>query len=265
MKVKINEIELYYDTKGQGEPLIFIHGVGGSSLFWLPQIDPLSPYFKVLVYDLRGHGLSSIPPSGYSIRDHTEDLYLLLNRLELNKVSICGLSMGGMIAQEFALKYPERVNKLILAGTTPSVEYISKEVMEWFLRDAEIVEKNKTRALTANDFIAKAYSKEFIKSNEQIIKRVIERISTSPYEGYVQSVREMFKEPKWSVVNKLNRIKVPTLIVHGSKDEIIPIKAAEEIRRRIKNSKLIILDAGHAVSFERPTEFNKALIDFLKS
>jgi len=265
MKTKINEVELYYDLKGEDAPIVFIHGLGASSLLWLPQIDPFSKHFKVIAYDMRGHGLSDVPTRGYSIEQHTEDLRALLDYLGISRANVCGLSMGGMIALEFTLRYMTRVNKLMLTGTTADVNYFREGISEWFLKDTDMVERNRTRAVTVDDFVSKAYSKEFIESNKPLVERVKERISSGPYGGYVGSARELFKKPRWSMVDKLENIKLPTSIFHGSKDAMLPVEAALKIHEKIKNSELHIYDSGHAVNVEKYRQWNETAIEFLKT
>lgn len=116
-KAKTNNVQTYYEIHGDGTPLVLIHGVGACHKLWQPQIEPFSKYFKVIVYDVRGHGESSGYNERYSIKLFASDLKVLLENLGVTRAHICGLSMGGLIAQQFATDYPSTVDKLVLAGT----------------------------------------------------------------------------------------------------------------------------------------------------
>lgn len=123
MKVKVNNVELYYEVHGEGEPIIFSHGWMDDSSVWKSQIEFFAKKHKVVVYDQRGHGKSDKPRKDYSIQTLSNDLFTLVQHLNFEKVTIVGHSMGGMTAQVFALDHPENVSKLVLVGTTAKMAY----------------------------------------------------------------------------------------------------------------------------------------------
>ena len=116
---EVNNTRLYYEIKGQGDPLVLIHGMNLNHTMWNTQVPEFSKHYKVIRYDLRGYGKSANPKEGESYSNHT-DLKTLLDLLNIKKTHLLGLSMGGMICQEFALRYPERLDKLVLTGTGAS-------------------------------------------------------------------------------------------------------------------------------------------------
>jgi len=265
MESIINNIKIFYEIKGEGIPTILIHGLGASHLLWLPQIGEFSKHFKTIYWDLRGHGYSEIPEGEYTIGDYVEDLNGLMDTLNIESANLCGVSMGGMICMDFAIKYPQRVRKLVLAGTASTTEDFKPEIKEMFIKDAEIVEKHKTRAVTADKFISLVYSEKFLKNvSKEVLEQIKDRISKSPYLGYVRAVRGLLVHG-WSVADKLGKIDAPTLIIHGKEDAIFSIEAARRIHNGIKNSRLELFDVGHVVNIEAPKEFNKLVIEFLKS
>ena len=115
--IKTNNIQTYYEVHGEGPVLVFIHGLGACHKMWQPQIEPFSKHFRVIVYDVRGHGDSTGSDEKYSIKLFASDLKALLSELSIGKAHVCGLSMGGLIVQQFAIDYPTSVDKLVLAGT----------------------------------------------------------------------------------------------------------------------------------------------------
>ena len=115
--VQTGDIETYYEITGEGEPIVFVHGAGGSHDNWHPQVKHLSDRFKVVTYDVRGHGRSSGSDRKYSCALFADDLHNLLVALEIEKPVVCGLSLGGMTAQEYAVKYQSNLAGLILADT----------------------------------------------------------------------------------------------------------------------------------------------------
>jgi len=116
-EAKINAGQLYYQLQGEGEPLLLISGLGCDNSAWLPIIDELSKSFRIIIFDNRGAGQSIVPETPYSIRDMADDVGELLDYLSIHSTRVIGHSMGGYIAQEFAINYPERVEKLILEAT----------------------------------------------------------------------------------------------------------------------------------------------------
>jgi len=120
-KVKVNDIEINYDVEGEGEPLVLIHGLSGSTRHWFFQIPEFSKHFRVIAYDVRGHGQTDKPKQEYSIKLFADDLRGLMDKLGVDKAHIIGLSMGGYIAQQFALDYPDKVKSLVLADTASEI------------------------------------------------------------------------------------------------------------------------------------------------
>ncbi|MEJ2248115.1 MAG: alpha/beta hydrolase [Candidatus Lokiarchaeota archaeon] len=115
----VNGIKLCYEIKGEGEPLILVHGFGVTKEVWIAQFEPLAEYFKVIRFDNRGAGKSDRPNEPYRMEMFADDIAGLMDNLEINKAHILGWSLGGMIVQTFALKYPNRINKIVLINTLP--------------------------------------------------------------------------------------------------------------------------------------------------
>ncbi len=256
-KVKTNNVETYYEIHGDRFPLVLIHGVGACHKLWQPQIEPFSKHFKVIVYDVRGHGESSGYSEKYSVKLFASDLKVLLDELGVAKAHICGLSMGGLIAQQFAIDYPTMVDKLVLAGTFCHTPIWGKILIAFAKALNRVV-----LTFISMEQNAKIGAKGLFKKKEQEELR----------EFFIKEVTKISKKEYFKVINatyafdSLNRLKgirAPTLILNaeGEKHER---RQAEIMHREIKNSrKELILDTFHASNLEKPEEFNRLILEFL--
>lgn len=256
-KIKTNNVETYYETYGEGTPLVLIPGIGACHKLWQPQVEPFSQHFKVIVYDVRGHGESSGYNEKYSIALFASDLKALLEGLGVAKAHICGLSMGGLIAQQFTLDYPRMVDRLILAGTFCHVGGRIRVLIELGKVINRII-----YTFFSIEQIMKRGAKVFFKKEEQqelrdfFVKEVV-KISKKEYFKAVDATYA------FDSLERLKEIASPTLIINaeGEKEER---KQADIFLREIRNSrKTLILDTFHASNLEKPEEFNKLVLDFL--
>ena len=256
-KVKTNNVETYYESHGGGTALVFIPGVGACHKLWQPQIEPFSKRFEVIVYDVRGHGESSGYDEKYSIKLFASDLKALLDELGVTKAHLCGLSMGGLIAQQFAIDYPAMVDKLILAGTFCHIPIWGKILMSLAKSLNRVV-----LTFISMETNAKIGAKGIFKKEEQEELR----------EFFIREVNKISKKEYFKVIDatysfdslkRLKEIQAPTLILNaeGEKHER---QQAEIMHREINNSrKELILDTYHASNLEKPEEFNRLVLDFL--
>jgi len=256
-KIKTNNIETSYEIHGDGTPLVLIPGVGACHKLWQPQIEPFSKHFKVIVYDVRGHGESSGYDEKYSIKLFASDLKVLLDFLDIKKAHLCGLSLGGLIAQQFAIDYPTMTDKLILAGTFCHIPIWGKILISFAKALNRIV-----LTFISMETNAKIGAKGLFKKKEQQELR----------DFFVKEVNKISKKEYFKVVDatyafdslkRLKEIRSPTLILNaeGEKRER---QQAEIMQREIKNSrKELILDTFHASNLEKPDEFNSLILGFL--
>ena len=272
---EINNIKIAYEMYGEGEPLILIHGYSYNKSVWIAQIDDFSKYFKVVAIDVRGSGESSHPKKAYTMDAIIEDLKGLMDFLNIEKAHLAGWSMGGMIIQNFVLKYPERADKLVLFSTNAGNQPRDGTIM---LRDSliKIYEERKTDPKTAFFQLAKfMHSTKFRKGMEKNPTEKIHGIITT--EELIKDSTENQTTPtdlkyleeaiaEHNTIDRLYEIKHKTLIIVGSKDTLTPVMSNEQIHEKLPNSTLkIIQGAGHKVFFEQPQEINPFVIEFLKS
>lgn len=260
--VAVNGTKLYYEIAGEGDPIVFIHGHGGDRRHWDDQFEVFAKSHKVIRYDVRGFGKSSMPVEGerYS---HYEDLKALLDFLSINKAHMCGLSMGSGIAVDFVLAYPEMSSSLIAVGPW-AFGYDSPaagELREIFGKFPSIIKESGTEA-AINSWGEAPYLKK-TKENPLVFERLKDIGKDYSFWHYLHQDPKFILDPP--AVQQFNKINLPALIITAEYD----LKACREIADLLEKNnpnakKLVIADAGHLMNMEKPEEFNKAVLDFLK-
>lgn len=246
-------LKLRYFESGNGEPLILIHGLGGSLEAWTFQYGDFSRYFRVIALDLRGFGMSDVPES-ISIYDFAEDVRNLMDHLEMEAASLLGLSMGGAICMAFFERYPERVRSLILANTLHKLPEAGKSQFEERLK---LIERASMDEIA--DFIAGLSLHQKREDLKELVKAILRRNDKDFYRKVTEEIAKVNFE------NLLPRINVPTLVLVADNDVTTPPALGEEIARLIPNSELrVVKSAAHLAKLENPEEFNRHVIEFLK-
>jgi len=259
-KVKVGDINIYYEIKGEGEPLVMIMGLAGNLDWWDPRmISEFSKYFKLILFDNRGAGRSDMGERPFSIKLFADDTSALMDALGIPKAYVLGFSMGGMIAQELALNYPEKVKKLVLCstfcgarkGVLPPPQPVPLDELE----------ANPRKVM---EFMASMiFTEEFIRSNPQAFEDMIQRMLRAPISKEV-FVQQFYAIIQFDTYDRLPQIKAPTLIVHGKKDVLLPVENATIMAQRIPNAKLVILEgSGHGLAEEMDKAIS-AILGFLR-
>jgi len=252
MKMKVNDIELYYEVYGEGEPLILCHGWMDDCSIWKSQIEFFAKKYKVIVYDHRGHGKSDKPEKNYSIQTLSNDLYSLIQKLNLEKIMIMGNSMGGMTAMVFALGHPDKVSKLVLVGTTARMAF-SIRVQLWIMM----------HILPYESFARGVIDYKYYEPSEQVIKEAMERALRTPKYAAHECSLEFTKN--YDSRDRISKIKVPTLIIVGDKDKITPVEMSQHLSRKIEGSKLeIIPNSKHIPMIDKVKELNEITEKFIR-
>jgi len=262
MKTEINGADVYYTDIGDksATPIVLIHGFPFNSDMWRPQIDLLKTTFRVIAYDVRGHGRSEVGDGQYTLEMFVDDLIGLLDYLQLEKVVLCGLSMGGYIALRAVERNPERCRALILCDTASKAD--SNEAK---LRRAASIKTVKSTGV-------KPYAEEFPKA-------VLSPHTFLKSTGVVETVRSMIQlnspigicgallalAARTETTTSLPKISVPTLILVGEQDKTTPPELSEKMHQLIPNSELrIVSNAAHLSNLENSEEFNNHLLNFLR-
>ena len=241
-----------------------IMGYNGDSRVWFRQIPGLSEEYRVVAFDSRGNGRSDKPDVPYTMEIFAHDLAGLLNTLSVDAAHIYGISMGGMIAQEFALRYPDRVISLILGCTSCGGTHstgLDEETMT-FLLDMERMERL-TPEEQSREWLPFDFSRDFIDNNPDIVEQYIAmRVECSP--PLQSSMRQAEAIMLHDTYERLPQIKAPTLIIAGTGDRLVAVDNSRLLASRIPNAQLVLLEkVGHAFFVEAADKANKIILDFL--
>ncbi|MFW9951198.1 MAG: alpha/beta fold hydrolase [Candidatus Thorarchaeota archaeon] len=271
----IKGLKLSYIIQGNGFPIIFIHGYGGDKEFWKPQIVELSKFYKTIAFDLRGTGESDRPNIPYTMNMLVDDIKGLMDFLKLSKAHIIGRSFGGMIAQNFVIKYPNQVDKLILIATNygkPTTDWVDL-IRENNLKNLKLLNEDPYQAFKQQARLV--YHVNFRKEMEQNPRKkffnlfsmedLIKKSTINPpREQDVINQAEAMKTHY--TLDKLSEISTPTLLIAASHDRLIPLSIMEEIHDLLPNSILrVIENSGHYMTLSDAPEVNKVILNFLRN
>lgn len=254
--IQINDIDTYYEDTGVGDPMFLIHGLGSSSRNWESQVNYFAEKYRVITYDLRGHGRSSKPPGPYSMHTFAKDAAALLTRLETAPAHVVGISMGGMIAFELAVHYPDLLRSLVIVNSVPDMRVTSpREYLEMWPRFLIL------KILGVRRMGMTLGKRLFPKPEQDKIRRVfVQRWAQNDKRAYEESLRAVLG---WSVEAHLGEIRCPALVIAAEKD-YWPLDVKQAYVSRMPDARLaVISDARHAVAAEKPDEFNRILDEFL--
>jgi pimeloyl-ACP methyl ester carboxylesterase len=254
----LEDIKLNYRISGDGEPLLLIHGLGSSERDWEFQVNYFSTYLKVISYDLRGHGKSGKPPGPYSMGLFADDTAKLLSSLECSPAHILGISLGGMVAMQLGIDYPEAVRSLVIVNSSPNL--VPRSLMDYLgtwqrYLIIHLMGMKKLGEMLGNRF--------FPKPEQAELRNIfIERWAENYKPSYLEAMKAAIG---WSVYDQLEKINVPTLVI-GSDGDYFPSEYKEDYVKKLQRGRLeIIKDARHALPAEKPGEFNRLVLEFLTS
>lgn len=262
MLYQVNGLKLAYQSEGQGIPLLLIHGFPLNNRMWEPQIRSLSNQARVLAPDLRGHGDSEPIEGPYSMGMLADDCVSLLDALDIEQPAVvCGLSMGGYITLAFYRRHPDRVRGLILAATRAGADSPEGKAN----RDKAIAQaKEEGTAAIASSMLPKMLAPKTYESKPDLVEQVENIMTSTSVPGIVGALEGMKQRPDSTPM--LGKIDVPTLILHGEDDQLIPAQEAQEMHTAIADSSLnLISNAGHLLNLEQPEKFNQIIREFMEN
>lgn len=241
---------LYWESVGDGPPILLIHGLGLSGGAWWRTVDALSPEMQVITFDNRGTGRSESLMPAYTTEAMADDAVCVLDHLGHETAHVYGISLGGMVAQQLALRHPHRVRSLVLGATQPGGRRAVRaddEVMGFFRRRSAMRMEEAAWASVPYNYGPRA--------REEQVDRIaddIERRLTGPFNEHAYRA-QLFAAAMHNCYGRLDRIRVPVLVVHGEHDRVIPVENAHLMAERIPDSTLQLLpDAGHLYPTEDP-------------
>jgi len=269
LRTRAGGINVRYYAIGQGPPILLLHGLGEAAIVWFANMEDLASNHTVIALDLPGHGASDKPQWRYSLEKSTEFLMAFMDTLELDRVSLVGNSMGGLMSLAVALNHPDRVHKLVLVDTAglgreiagflrwmsiPAVGELmarpSRGGVRWVLHrifyDHAFATQQLTEAL---------YQERRLAGNKQAMLRILR-----------YGVNFLGLKPSAMLANRLPQVKAPTLVVWGRQDAIFPVAHTRKAASLLPNARLQIYDqCGHWPHIEKHQQFNRLVLDFLAS
>ena len=261
IRITVNNITVSYNDAGtDGAPaIIFIHGFPFNKSMWNGQLEALKTDYRVISYDVRGHGNSDLGDQDFSIELFGQDLILLMDALKIEKAMLCGLSMGGYIALNAIGNYPERFTALVLSDTNCVSD--TNESKAKRMDTIESIRKNGVEKY-AEESLKKLFAPESFTTNSKDVDKARVMITATTKQSLYNTLRALANRKE--TCSQLPEINVPVLIFVGKEDIITPPEAAQSMHEKIKGSFLnIISHAGHLSNMENSLEFNDQLQTFL--
>jgi proline iminopeptidase len=271
--VNINDTEIFYIKHGSGTPFLVMHGgLGLDHTYFRPELDPLGEHIQLIYFDYRGHGRSGRPPINSITFDQlADDAEELRKVLGFGNIGIIGHSAGGLVALKYAINFPQNLSYLILVNTFPAFDrkYVkdslaeiqaknpSPEIMKAFnAPNATTLEELKKNFRIINNLYAYDFNSEIKKRFDKMIEETIFSLEINAINGVLLS--------KFNVLKDLNKITIPTLIVGGLGDAIVPISQARRLHENIQNSEIYIFEkSGHYPFFEEPETFINVILGWI--
>lgn len=261
---KLRHVSIRYERHGSREDVVLIAGFASSSDTWFRQIPDLRRHYHVLAFDNRGSGRSDKPDEPYSMKLFAQDTADLLDTLGVDRAHMCGVSLGGMIAQEFALQFPERVRSLVLACTSCGGEHAvlpDEETIDVLLNRKGRNEM--TRAEWSRHTLPYSFTPGFIDRHPDLMERHVSMKVKHwpPPHSFIRQAEALVTHDTY---DRLPRIQAPTLVISGSADRQVPVANSKILASSMPNAQLVILEGmGHGFLVEAAEAANKAITDFL--
>ena len=255
---ELDGLRIHYELSGDaGKPLLVLsHSLGVAMAMWEPQLEVLGSHFRLLRYDTRGHGESSVPAGPYSIRELGEDVLRLMDLLGLERASFCGLSMGGVIGQWLGVHAPHRIEKLVLANTAAKIGTSES----WNARIATVDAQGLGPVIEGT--LERWFTTEFRELHPQVVastRAMLRATETAGYVGCCAAIRDA------DFRGELSAISVPTLIACGTHDPVTTVDDGRFMAGQIPESNLVEVAAAHLSNIEAASEFNSTLLQFLSA
>ena len=258
--IRVDDIQLAYTDVGLGQPVVLLHGYPFNRSLWTEQVSALSNSYRVMTPDLRGLGESDASAGAATMNRMAEDVAVLLDRLEISRAVVGGLSMGGYVALAFYKQFPSRVRALILADTRAQADTHEGRQARFRQAGQALAEG---MASIADAMLPKLLTPETVSKRPEVVKRVRDMMLKTKPEGAAGALLGMAERDDQTSL--LSQISCPTLILVGREDPITPVADSEKMQREIGGSRLVVIEnAAHVSNVERPEQFNDELVRFLK-
>jgi 3-oxoadipate enol-lactonase len=257
--LNVNGCKLFFETSGDGPPLVLLHGLGSSQADWQLQTPVLAGSFCVIAPDLRGHGKSDKPSGPYSIELFAGDVAAILTHLDVKQAHVLGVSMGGLVAQQLALDSPETVKSLVLINTFSHL--VVSGLGAWLTVFRRILTMQFLSMARIGQLVARQL---FPKPEQEMLRQITaQRWALNDRAAYRAAARAVWR---FDVAGRLGEITCPTLIIAGENDTTVLAPHREALHQGIVGSRLVIIpDSTHATPVDQPEVFNRTVLEFLAS
>ena len=254
--ININNININYETTGEGSPILFIHGLGSSVRDWEMQEPYFSREYRVITLDVRGHGKSDKPPGPYDVPLFANDVIEFIRALDIKPINVVGISMGGMIALQMALDAPDLIKSLVIVNSGPEllIRTFKERLNLWQrLLIVRLLGMRKMGEVLGERLFPKP-------EHSEIRKMFANRWAENDTRAYLDSMRALVG---WSVSDRLDQVVCPVLVVAADED-YTPVSLKETFVKKLNNAELVVIqDSRHATPVEHPEVFNEVLNAFL--
>jgi 3-oxoadipate enol-lactonase len=259
-RARNGSVELYYESTGAGAPVLVVMGLGMTATGWWRTVPVLSESLRVIAFDNRGVGRSAHPPGPFSVREMADDAVAVLEAAGEERAHVYGISLGGMIAQEIALRHPQRVLSLVLGATTPGGRRAvpaDEATLAFFRRRAEMTAEEAVWASVPYNYGLATRREHGQRIADDIAQRLRYPIESEPYAAQLEAALGH------DALDRLGEIRVPTLVVHGEEDRMVPPENARILAGAIRGAELHIWrGAGHLYPTDEPRA-DRAVLGFL--
>lgn len=254
-----NGVDIFFETYGQGTPLVFLHPIAANRFIWQSQLFAFARTHRVIVLDQRGHGLSSRPTTGYGVDELSRDLLCVLDAAGVDRAILVGNSVGGMVAVQTALEAGERVSALMIVSSATNLAP---------LVPAAVFEAYEARFEAAWAYMSQGSTSARTKRERPEVIAYLDAVWRVPETFQSHVFLESMRDPNgvfhWNAEDRLGSIQVPTMVLGGEEDQTMPLAATRLLAERIPNARFkAIPEVGHYYEIERPADFNEDLRAFL--
>jgi len=254
-------VRIAWERRGSGDPLVLIHGLGYARWGWEPVVGGLAERFELILFDNRGIGASDIPPGPYTTAEMAEDVVGVMDEAGLERAHVLGTSLGGMVAQELALSHPERIERLVLACTTPggAGAFPLPEGTLRLIAEAPSLEP----AVALRRFVENALAPTTVAKRPELVERILAHRLAAPPDpaGWAAQAAAGTTFDRFADVG---RIDAPTLVQHGADDRVVDVRNADLLADRIQDARVELFEgAGHLYFWEQPGRFVASVTAFL--
>jgi 3-oxoadipate enol-lactonase len=256
-RARIGDCDVHYEVAGSGPPVLLLHGLGSCGRDWEAQVAALSPSYRAITVDLRGHGESSKPAEPYTMRLLSADVVHVLETLGVGSAHVVGFSLGGMVAFQLAVDAPSLVRTLVIVNSGPAL--VARTAREWFLLRSRFWALRLLGLRWVADRVA---TMNFPDPGQEAMRRgLAARLAANDAGAYLATLHAI---DGWSVADRIGQIRAPTLVVSGDSD-YTPVSAKEEYAARMLDARVVVIPRSrHVTPMDQTEAFNSVLLEFLR-